>query len=233
MKKTTPRASALLNFLSRGALVVITGVGSFAQAQDLVLSEAHASQSREIASLGLPRFQVVPSCNNRPEFLNESRVEIYEGLKGVPPGLLVARLAQFYVESNASDGSPIRIHSEQRYVDADSKSPQSRVVCGFANAGIHKSFATYGLTLLDLGSAKKVKPTVWQFQMSANDGKFGVWNHKSEILIANKKSPRDILQSLGGEARIYKLGKSRYEILVIKETEGFKQYFSIVYDLMR
>lgn len=199
----------------------------------LIASSIHAEVEvqREPSGVGLPKFQTAPSCSQRPEFLNESRVEVYEGTQALPKKLLVARAAQFYVESEAADGTPIRIYTEQKFVDADSRSPRSRVVCAFANPTLKKSFAMYGMTLLDL-RAPQVKTTWWQFQSAVGEDRFGVWNFKTDLLFRGTQSLEAQMKSLGMQTRVYRHSKTRYEILFIKNEEGAKQYLSLVYDVL-
>lgn len=174
----------------------------------------------------LPNYQTVSACGERPDFLSESRTEFVGSIDKLPQmGLLVAREAEFYIEGQTERGSPVKVHGYQSFV-AQSK---NKILCGAGAKGMQERFSLVAPTLIDTTSAQKVGSSLWQFQILAKEDQFSAWNMKSP-LASGPAAMVKFLSKPGTQYHLYQIGYNEYEMMVVRESQGVKQYLSVRYD---
>jgi hypothetical protein len=187
---------------------------------------AHALKEPLKGKLVLPNYQTVSACGERPDFLSESRTELVGSIDKLPQmGLLVAREAEYYIDGKTEGGLPVRVHGYQSFV-AHSK---NQILCGAGAKGVQERFSLIAPTLIDTTVAQKTGSSLWQFQILAKEDQFSAWNIKSP-LGAGPAAMAKALSKPGTQYHMYQVGYNEYEMMVIRESKGVKQYLSVRYD---
>lgn len=178
---------------------------------------AHALKEPQVGKLLRPEYQKVTACADRPEFVSEVRLEPVGSLDKLPSmGVLVAREAEYYIEGQTERGAPVKVHGYQSFV-ADSK---NKILCGTGSHNMQERFSVMAPTLIDTTQAQKIGNSVWQFQILAKGDQFSAFNMKS---LGN-------LAKVGSQYQIYQVSPNEYEMMVVQEKQGVRQYLSIRYD---
>lgn len=175
-------------------------------------------------------FVEVRNCEGRPDFITEVRPEIIGGFKKLPRIVLIAKEAEYYVESKTSE-SNLKIHSYQSFTTMDPKE-KSKIICGNAKSTENLRFSLFAPTLVDTTNTMKIGQSLWQFQILSSKDGFSVWNKRS-LALAEGENLEKALIPFGGNYRIYQLSSDQYEVVVSKDTEGVAQYLSIKYDAVK
>lgn len=168
----------------------------------------------------------VSECNTRPDFLNQVRPSAIRNIDNLPQMVFVGRKAEFYVEDKTQN---LKILSQQSFTRAESK-----VLCASA-AAVDKSsrgFSMYAPTLIDLSGDKKIGDSYWQFHLSAEADKIGVWNKRSRVFSSSKDLEAG-LQKIGAKYQFVQISHDEYELILIKETANTIQALSIRFDAVR
>jgi hypothetical protein len=175
-------------------------------------------------------FLTTPTCEGRPEFITEARADIIGGFEKLPPVLLVASDAEYYVEAK-ENGQDVKVHSYQSFTDPNAK--QSKVICGtLSKTPRHDRFSLSAPTLIDTMPSKPIGQSLWQFQvLSAPEG-FEVHNQRSLAFVKEQTLERN-LEGFGGNYKIYQLSPKQYEIVVSKTTHSTSQFLSVKFDAVQ
>lgn len=169
-----------------------------------------------------PEYQKVTACGEKPEFLSEVRLEPVGSLDKLPSmGVLVAREAEYYIESKS--GSALKVHGYQSFV---SKS-KNKILCGAGAKDLRERFALEAPTLIDTTQAQKIGNSMWSFQILSNGEQFSAFNMKS---LTGSHQMEKNLAKIGSRYQIYQVSPNEYEMMVVQEDQGVRQYLSIRYD---
>lgn len=175
-------------------------------------------------------YSEAPECEGRPEFITEVRPQIIGGFEKLPSMVLVARDAEYYIESKVG-GENVKIHSYQSFEAASAS--DTKVVCGSsAKSTKNLRFSLLAPTLIDATPSKKVGQSLWQFQMLAAPKGFSAWNQRS-LALTQQESLEKTLGDFGGSYQIYQLSPEKYELVVSKSTSSVLQYLSIKFDAVK
>lgn len=172
-----------------------------------------------------PEFRSAPECQERPEFLSEMRNDFLGSLSKLPETVLVAREAEFYVES-AGKTEPLKLHGYQSFLQKDAA---SEVLCGNSAVDAKERFALFAPTLIDTHKNPRVGQSLWQFQMMADGSKYSFWNMKTPSFKSNG-ALEDYLKTSGATYKIYQKSHTEFELLLVKKTADATEYLSITYD---
>lgn len=172
-------------------------------------------------------FRETPTCDGRPDFITEVRPELIGSFEKLPKLVLVAKEAEYYVESK-SPGNDVKIHSYQSFM-APRPHSDSKIVCGSIKNRSPFRFSLFAPTLIDTTDKREVGQSLWQFQLLADQEGFSVWNKRSLAFSENENLEKALLK-FGGHYRIYQLNSHQYEVVISKETSSMAQYLSIKYD---
>lgn len=178
-----------------------------------------------------PLFFKAPDCANRPEFLSETRTELTGGLKALPKTVLVAREAEMWVEGRAENGSPVRVHAYQSFVQKKSRA-QARILCGNTPEHFADRFSLVAPTLIDVSADRRVGNSLWQFQVIAAEQGLSVWNKKSPSLAKSEKLDA-LMKEMKTPYRVYQIGRNEYELVLQKDVGGVMQTLSLRYEVAR
>lgn len=138
--------------------------------------------------------------------------------------LLVGKKATYQVES--ANGK-FKVISEQSF-----ETGVSKIICGSGKAEFAKqSFSMYAPTLIDNRKQSDASFSFWQFQISADDSLFGIWNKKSRVLSQTKEAWDEVLEKHGIHYQIFQLTKNLYEIHLQKSSETALEQLLIRYDV--
>ncbi len=157
----------------------------------------------------------VPLCDGQPDFVNQHKEELTQGIEGLPKLILVGRKAFYYVESK---NGQTRMQSEQ-----DFENGKSKVNCATLKDRKSQSFSLYAPVLLDLTGQKSIKNTLWQFQVMANAKEVGVWNQMT--VFGSKWTDQN------AKVKVYQITHEEYEILLTRETENKIEHLSVRFDV--
>lgn len=170
----------------------------------------------------------VSECNKRPDFLGQVRSSSIRTIENLPSMVFVGRKAEFYIEDKTQN---LKILSQQSFTRAESK-----ILC--ASAALAKSeksvqgFSMYAPTLIDLSGDKKIGDSYWQFHLSAEAEKIGLWNKRSRVFSSSKDLETG-LQKTGARYQFVQISHDEYELILIKETATTIQALSIRFDAVR
>lgn len=198
----------------------------------LTMSAAPATALKPKAGrLVNPLFFKAPDCAARPEFMSEARTELVGGIEALPKSVLVAREAEMWVEGRAENGSAVRVHAYQSFLQKKSRG-QARIVCGSTPVNFADRFSLVAPTLIDVSADRHVGNSLWQFQVIAAEQGLSVWNKKSPSLAKSDRLD-SLLKEMKTPYRVYQLGRNEYELLIQKESGGVTQTLSLRYDVSR
>jgi hypothetical protein len=172
---------------------------------------------------------LLPACEKSPTFLTANKNILRGGMKAIPKGMLVAREANFYVESRTFEGTLVKIQSHQSFINSKSNT-KPKVVCGSSEAPLKNRFSMMAPTLINNDAEAQSKNIFWQFQVLAENTKLSSWNTKSLALSSSQDLERT-LGSLGYEAKVFQLSSSQFEIVYSQKLADKNQALSIIYDL--
>lgn len=161
----------------------------------------------------------VPDCSSKPDFISDSRRS--PNLKTLPAMAFVARKAEFYVENKEQTQ---RIWGEQSFVKS-----KPRIVCAHWERAGTQGFSMYAPTLLDLRPSAKGADVYWQFQVTASDHQYGIWNQKSRLFSKVKDLESALLQ-MGAQMQIYQISHEQFELVFTRETSSWVETLSVTYD---
>jgi hypothetical protein len=190
----------------------------------LISTTSFAFKSEGPGKLLRPSFKEAPACDSRPEFLSEIRTDFTSNLQQLPPTVLVAREAEFYVEGTR-ENTPVKLHGYQSFLR---KNPTSQVLCGKAPT-TGERFSLLAPTLIDTNKNPRVGQSLWQFQMMSDGGKYSFWNLKSPSFGAGQNIEA-LLKESGATYKVYQRSHDEFELLVTKKEGTITQYLSIRYD---
>lgn len=126
-------------------------------------------------------------------------------LSKLPRALLVAKKADIWIESEASN---FRL-----WVTHNFKSGQKEFNCATLPSQKQRNFSFFGPVILDRTANQKEGSTVWQFQVLVRGMQLGIWNQKSslvkidQILGTSGKSTWKWVEDGQGSIRLFKYDK--------------------------
>ncbi|MGZ3745629.1 MAG: hypothetical protein ACXWRE_01035 [Pseudobdellovibrionaceae bacterium] len=175
-------------------------------------------------------FLAAPNCEGRPDFITEVRSEIIDGFMKLPSVALVAKEAEYYIESKNTENS-LKIHSFQSFLNPKAKN-ESKIICGQVKGAEAFRFSLFAPTLIDMTRSQRIGQSFWQFQLLTDKEGFSIWNKRSLAFIEGENIEKALMK-FGGIYRIYKLSHDQYEVVVSKDTGNIAQYLSVKYDVIR
>lgn len=138
--------------------------------------------------------------------------------------LLVGKKATYQVVTN---GGQLKVIGEQSF-----ESGVSKIVCGGGQIGASLfSFSIYAPTLIDLQKDNDSKISFWQFHLTVDNQKFGIWNKKSRLVSHAKENWEEVLERYGIKAQVYQISKSLYEIQFQRQLDSNFEQLIIRYDV--
>ena len=92
---------------------------------------------------------------------------------------------------------------------------------------LQERFAVMAPTLIDTTQAQKIGSSMWQFQILAKGDQFSAWNMKS---LNGSLQMEKNLAKIGSHYQLYQVSPNEYEMMMVQENQGVRQYLSIRYD---
>ncbi len=169
--------------------------------------------------------QAVKSC----VALSETLISAHEegqvlALERIPKKLLVASTVDYFVQSVSNN-------SMQLWAQHSFRKARSVFKCYSGNSEDSLSFLASAPALVDQTVEQKTGNSFWQFHLSIDKNKLGIWNQKTR-LFPNSKSWVEQLSKVGYQQTWKSMSNGQYKLTLTRQQNSYVQSIVIYYDLV-
>lgn len=163
----------------------------------------------------------IPNCDSsiyeKPSSLESP------GLSGLGLKYLVARRSLHSIEKQ---GQPL-LQVEQSF-----ETGKRQLKCSESLQGQSFGSSLYVPTLINFTGNKEIKNSYWQFQLSLDNGKVGIWSRKSRIVSREQKSLQALIEDQGLQIQVVKLNQSTVDLLFQRRHESLVESVMVTFDIV-
>lgn len=146
------------------------------------------------------------------------------GLERIPKKLLAASSVDYFVQSVANS-------SMQLWAQHSFRKARSVFKCYSGNSEDNLSFVVSAPTLIDQTVEQKTGNSFWQFHLSIEKNKLGIWNQKTR-LFPKSKSWVEQLNKVGYQQNWKLMSNGQYKLILTRQQNLYVQSVVIYYDLV-
>lgn len=146
-------------------------------------------------------------------------------LDRIPKKLLVASSVDYFVQSRL--GSFLQVWAQHSFRQA-----HSTFKCYSGNSDETLSFVVSAPTLIDQTVEHKTGNSFWQFHLSLDKNKLGIWNQKTRLFPNSKFWPEQ-LNKIGYLQSWKLMSNGQYKLILIRQLSEYTQSIIIYYDLVK